>query len=592
MQLGAFQSPLKTRPAHNDDQLGMYGNLVYAVPGLTAAQLPNYFKDASFGVKPSDVASTYSPRGDVTVVRDKGFGVPHVYGSTRQGTMFGLGYVAAQDRLFFIDVLRHLGRAQLSSFAGGAQGNRDFDHTEWAIAPTPRPTSRSRSTSSRCSTEPRARRSWTTRSTTSPGSTSTSPRQTTDPTNKRPGEYYAINQPQGPAPWKTTDIIATAALVGGIFGGGGGGELQSAQVLQALQKRLGKAKGHGVWRDFRSADDPEAPSTVVGKRFPYQVPPKKLAKGSLAMPDRGSVKYQPVNSAGAASAASPAGTAAASVRPCPPTGLVCLPRGNSNALVVSARGVAVRPPAGRLRPADRLLRPADPDGGGHPRAGHRRPRRRVPRRQPLRAARPRPRLRVERHVGGRRPHGHLRPAAVQRRRLEALAPVRPLPVPRQVPPDGGSRSDQHVGLQRRRPDSPRLRDAPRSAYGDGPRNRTRATIKGKPVAYTSLRSTYMHEVDSARGFVDFNNPAKMGSPQAFQHAATKVGYTFNWLYVNSTQDAYFNSALTPLRARTRARTSRSGATSGSSSGRAGTPATAPRSSARSGCIRRRSTSAS
>ena len=34
--------------------------------------------------------------------------------------MFGLGYVAAEDRLFFMDALRHVGRGELSSFAGGA----------------------------------------------------------------------------------------------------------------------------------------------------------------------------------------------------------------------------------------------------------------------------------------------------------------------------------------------------------------------------------------------------------------------------------------------------------------------------------------
>ena len=34
--------------------------------------------------------------------------------------MFGAGYVGAEDRLFFMDVLRHAGRAELSAFAGGA----------------------------------------------------------------------------------------------------------------------------------------------------------------------------------------------------------------------------------------------------------------------------------------------------------------------------------------------------------------------------------------------------------------------------------------------------------------------------------------
>jgi len=88
-------------------------------------------------VKPGDVERTYSPggRSDVTVVRDKGFGVPHIYATTRAGAMFALGYAAAEDRLFFIDILRHLGRAQLASFAGGAPGNRAFDQMQWSVAP-------------------------------------------------------------------------------------------------------------------------------------------------------------------------------------------------------------------------------------------------------------------------------------------------------------------------------------------------------------------------------------------------------------------------------------------------------------------------
>src|SRR6185437_7205187 len=78
---------------------------------------------------------TESPRSDVTIVRDSAFGVPHIYGSTRAGTMFGIGYATAEDRLFFIDVLRYLGRAELSSFAGGAPGNRAMDRQQWAVAP-------------------------------------------------------------------------------------------------------------------------------------------------------------------------------------------------------------------------------------------------------------------------------------------------------------------------------------------------------------------------------------------------------------------------------------------------------------------------
>ena len=76
----------------------------------------------------------------------------------------------------------------------------------------------------------------------------------------------------------------------------------------------------------------------------------------------------------------------------------------------------------------------------------------------------------------------------------------------------------------------------------------RATIKGKPVLYTRLRSTYMHEIDSARGFSDLNDPAVVRDAAGFQRAAHKIGYTFNWLYADDRDIAYFNSGDNPQRA--------------------------------------------
>ena len=61
--------------------------------------------------------------------------MPHIYGATRDAVMFGTGYAGAEDRLFLMDVLRHTGRAQLSSFAGGADSNREMDRLQWEIAP-------------------------------------------------------------------------------------------------------------------------------------------------------------------------------------------------------------------------------------------------------------------------------------------------------------------------------------------------------------------------------------------------------------------------------------------------------------------------
>ncbi len=120
-------------------------------------------------------------------------------------------------------------------------------------------------------------------------------------------------------------------MLGAILGAGGGKELDSAVALQAAQKRYGRKRGTKVWKDFRRSEDPEAPVTVLKKHFPYQKPPRKVAKGSLAMPDRGSVRPIP--------------PARGSTQPTsqPPRSLQSLlpkldfGRGLSNALLVSAR---------------------------------------------------------------------------------------------------------------------------------------------------------------------------------------------------------------------------------------------------------------
>src|SRR6185369_15829620 len=124
-----------TFPPHVIDQLGMYGDLVYATPGLTEDRVLEFFKDASFGVLPNDIERTYSPTPGVTVVRDAGFGVPHIFGETRYATMFAQGYTGAEDRLFLMDVLRHLGRARVSEFLGASPGNQQMDRDQLAVAP-------------------------------------------------------------------------------------------------------------------------------------------------------------------------------------------------------------------------------------------------------------------------------------------------------------------------------------------------------------------------------------------------------------------------------------------------------------------------
>src|SRR4051794_7482074 len=278
------------RPAHWDDQQKLYENLVLASPGLTHDQIGTYFKDATFGVKPEDIASTETPRPGVTIIRDRQFGVPHIYGDTRADVAFGAGYAGAEDRLFLMDILRHTGRAQLSSFAGGSGGNRQMDRTQWALAPYTEADLQKQVDQAPALYGDLGRQVVDDVTAFVAGINQYVAEASLDPT-KLPAEYAAFGKQ--PEPWKITDVIAEASLIGGIFGKGGGNEVRSALLLEALQKRFGAKPGERAWSDFRSKNDPEAPTTVLRQRFPYETA-NPFSKRGLALPAPGSVSFTDV----------------------------------------------------------------------------------------------------------------------------------------------------------------------------------------------------------------------------------------------------------------------------------------------------------
>jgi acyl-homoserine lactone acylase PvdQ len=579
LQLGAFETT-GARPAHNDDQLAMYSDLGRATPGLTADGLSKYYKDSTFGVRDGDVESTVTPRADVTIVRDAGFGVPHIYGTTRDGAMFGEGYAAAQDRLFFIDVLRHAGRAQLSSFAGGAPGNRAMDQEQWALAPYTEADLQRQIDQFDDLYGAEGRRLQADLREYVAGINAYIDEAKLDPT-KMPGEYAAIGHLLGPDAWKGTDVIATASLVGAIFGKGGGQELGMAQFLQRLQDRFGQKDGRRLWYQLAAFDDPDAPTTVKDGRFPYQLPPDHPAKGAEVLPDAGSLKPEPQVVAGTDASGAPASPAPGSPAPTtatPPSapgvpavptsavpavtgvvgaltgllpsnggnggtgglpGLVALPKSNSNALLVSAANSRSGHPLAVFGPqvsyfAPEILMEQDVhaptiDARGSAFAG----------------------VNLYVQLGHGRDYAWSATSAGQDI-IDTFA----------VPTCRDTMHYRFRGqclaveaLERKNTWLPSAADQtpPGSQTLQTLRTklglvRARGTVKGKPVLFTSLRSTYRHEVDSARGFSDFNDPNKVHDAQSFAHAAYKIGYTFNWLYADDRDVAYFNSGANPVRA--------------------------------------------
>ncbi|WP_030270512.1 penicillin acylase family protein [Streptomyces sp. NRRL B-24484] len=534
-----------SRPAHTDDQLGPYANLAGAYPQLTEAQLRSFFNDASFGVPADQVASTARPRSDVAIVRDKATGVPHITGTTRYGTEFGAGYAAAQDRLWVMDLFRHVGRGQLSGFAGGAAANRQLEQSFWQAAPYTEDELQ-RQIDAIANEGDRARQALADAGAYLDG-INQYVRESYDG-RYFPGEYDltghidAMTNAGGIEPFKLTDLVALASVVGALFGSGGGGELASAQVKLAAEARYGSAEGDRLWSSLREADDPEAVLTLHdGQRFPYALPPD--APQGTALPDPGSVVPEKM-------IYDAAGTGTQNTTAAPgllPGNLLTAKHGMSNALLVSGARTDDGHPVAVFGPqtgyfAPQLLMLEEIQGPG------------ISARGAAFAG-----LSFYVQLGRGQDYAWSATSAGQDITDTYAVPL--------CTTDGspvGPTADHYrwhgqclpmERLERKNSWKPTTADSTAAGSYTLVMNRTnyglvtaRGTVGGTPVAFTSLRSTYRHEADSIIGFQMLNDPGAVHDAASFQQAAQNINYTFNWFYADSRDIAYYNSGTNPVRA--------------------------------------------
>ncbi|WP_329525963.1 penicillin acylase family protein [Streptomyces sp. NBC_01462] len=531
-----------TQPDHAEDQLGPYSNLAAGYSTLTDDKINTFFNDASFGVASDQVASTTKPGGrtDVTIVRDKKSGVPHITGTTRYGTEYGAGYAAAQDRLWLMDVFRHVGRGQLTSFAGGAPSNQGLEQEFWRNAPYTEADLQAQIDSATANAGARGAQALADANAYLDGINSYI--DASDSGRYFPGEYVltghkdAITNAGTIDHFKLTDLVALASVIGALFGSGGGGEVNNALSLLAAQSQYGVTEGTKVWESFRERNDPEAALTVHdGESFPYATKPD-TAQGE-ALPDAGSVAQEPLvydrtGSAGTAKATGASATAAA-------TTLTSAKRGMSNALVVSGKATASGHPIAVFGPqtgyfAPQLLMLQEIQGPGL-------------------SARGASFAGLSMYVELGRGQDYSWSATTSGQDIidtyavelcqddyhylyhgtcTAMDKVERTNSWKPTTADGTAAGSYRMQVYR-------------TKYGPV---EYRATVGGKKVAYTTLRSSYMHEADSIIGFQMLNDPDYVKSPGTFQSAVQHINYTFNWFYADSAHTAYYNSGDNPVRA--------------------------------------------
>lgn len=226
--------------------------------------------------------------GTATIKTDE-FGVSHVYAEDAYALFYANGYVQARDRLFQMDVLRHVGYGDSASVIGPAQlasdvqvrmllYSRDEIRAQYETAPE---------------WLKHVLRAY------SDGVN----RQIAEmaATGRLPAEFEALGH--APEPWKPEDSVAVIDYLIGFFGVAGGEELANAKRLAALEASLGS-------REAAMEALGDLKGTAVTKSYTSIPPEDKVVSGCEPEPPSGALADAQADLALAAAGAEPFGVPA------------------------------------------------------------------------------------------------------------------------------------------------------------------------------------------------------------------------------------------------------------------------------------------
>lgn len=553
-------------PPHLHDQAPLYDAATLLPPGqVSDSQLQQLTKEESFGVADDQIASVETPRPGVTIIRDKAWGVPHIFGASREDAKFGAGYVTAEDRLFQIDVLRHAGRGNLASLIGSSGFASDCT-THYGTGYDPAEEARQVAQLPAIGQEDlRSFSAGVNAFVHDPGNA-----------NRMPVEY-TVFPPF--ADWSPEDTLVVAGLIGANLGFGGGSEASNTLAFEQLTRTYGAAAARRIFDDFHAADDPESPTTIDAP-FPYEArghaDPASVALIDKPAADPGGCTHTPGPSgaapASSGQAAMPRARAARHALDIVSAVRSGFPHHMSNALVVGAdRSVDGHPLAvfgsqaaywsPEIYMEMDVHAPATADTPGWDARGFQFPGTgvlvEIGRGQDFAwsatsAGGDNVDQRVERlcNPNSANPLQNVDTGSThywyKGRCLPMVEKTLSYPVPPSPgsPPGSGPSSLPFVGVETFKVE--------RAVHDDGIaviQGRTTVTSNGVavPVAVSSQRTNFLRELDQAVGFDQWNTPSAVHDAASFIAAAAHIDDTFNWLYVDDHDIAYYQSGLLPAR---------------------------------------------
>ncbi len=297
---------------HTDDQLGLYASWQYkpmqlAGPG-GGAHVPG--------------------NANVTIARDPAYGVPTITATTDADAAYGVGYAMAQDRLFQLEVFRHVGHGTLAELVGASGIEMDKAIRRYSEG---RAALRAEFNALPAADRERGLRFV--------DGINAYVAQVKDNPLARPAEYTLLDA-LPIKPWTIDDVLGFGEYAGRFFGEFGHGEMGALAAYQYLVERYGARKAEQLFGDVLPLNDPRAPTSITRRDGVFRRrngrPVRTRYRGRYANHDPA------VTGPGVAAVARSVNAAQRRVRMLQHR--LALPRFGSNAVIVSGRLAKDRKP--------------------------------------------------------------------------------------------------------------------------------------------------------------------------------------------------------------------------------------------------------